>query len=229
MLSYLKRVTRIDSCRDPASVQTLDGQKHHHHIHQHHHNHHLRHREHHKQQEHQQTSANYFGILPEVRLVSASLASVANSSDATASPPIVIRRRVRKNRTKSISCESREVNQNNNSKRLFLSVSRTRFSSLSPNRSSRQSLSSGFKSAPSDNSAMNSDSEELNNHIPDLKCSFSQRCRRRIDNLSEDSSKTSPTTLCPTIASALWRPLWPPGIMFIFIIFFIAFSLQEFY
>lgn len=25
------------------------------------------------------------------------------------------------------------------------------------------------------------------------------------------SKTTSPTTFCPTIASALWRPLWPPG------------------
>jgi len=25
------------------------------------------------------------------------------------------------------------------------------------------------------------------------------------------ASVATPTTICPTIASALWRPLWPPG------------------
>lgn len=28
---------------------------------------------------------------------------------------------------------------------------------------------------------------------------------------SRSSRATTPTTFCPTIASALWRPLWPPG------------------
>ncbi|CAG2107430.1 unnamed protein product [Medioppia subpectinata] len=34
--------------------------------------------------------------------------------------------------------------------------------------------------------------------------------------ITTTTTATTPTTTCPTIASALWRPLWPPGITFAF-------------
>lgn len=205
MLGYLKKVARIDTCRGQESVRTVSNPHH-----------------------HQQ-------LVPEVRLLSPSTASspvtmtrtsASGSSRLFLSNTSLSKSCLDDNEESEVSLAEEEDNSHvmeSSKRRRRRHLLPTSFLNLLPPgtpRSGRSSSSSGFKSNQSRPTSVSDDGRHLDqqmkrhnsDHMSKKNAHHANDGRQHGRKSTWQSSRaTTPTTFCPTIASALWRPLWPPG------------------
>ena len=205
MIGYLKRVTRIDTCRSHESIT--------------------------------EPSLPEMRFISSPTVTSVNMNRIKKSDDDISScqfqfnPPSSIKFRLNNNEYESESEAEENMIKRNSSetpsgRRHHLLPSsflgRLPPGTPGPSRSGRSSCSSGFKSGQSRPESVSDDcvSEMKNVKRPICDHHYNdreqfrrehQRTRTHHSKSSSTPTATTPTTFCPTIASALWRPLWPPG------------------
>lgn len=69
----------------------------------------------------------------------------------------------------------------------------------------------GGEAAAASSSEVQTATSSTTNRSPNKPSSSHHRSPRSRSPQFRSESVTSPTSTCPTIASALWKPIWPPG------------------
>lgn len=267
MFGYLKKVTRIDTCRGQESVRTMSAQE-------------------------NSVTPAAAAVLPQMRLMAPSTTSLLSGrSSAPPSPNVFFCEPVKSRSSTCSACdenlekageeggegeigeegEEEDASSSSKGRKRRVHLLPSSFLSLLPpgtphSSSGRSSSSSGFKSRPNSVSdeqtsicsaktdqrsparrvsrqkSNGSDKKSSSSSHQRKKGSSSVHAEKRGQELlhrndqqhqqqhqqqqqhqlplanttsrrssSRSPRATTPTTFCPTIASALWRPLWPPG------------------